>query len=105
MGCTYEKTTTCFSERLGTRADCRAAGSRADCLRVDRRDSDGCDQRDDSHSQFDFSAARRTDINDTIDLGFRTGFFNLSDRAQFSPPNTQPGAAQFGQVTAQYNQP
>jgi hypothetical protein len=24
---------------------------------------------------------------------------------QFSPPNTQPGAAQFGQVTAQYNQP
>jgi hypothetical protein len=24
---------------------------------------------------------------------------------QFSPPNTQPGAAQFGQVTAQNNQP
>jgi hypothetical protein len=56
-------------------------------------------------NNFDFSIAKRTDITERVGLEFRTEFFNLFNRVQFSPPNTQPGAAQFGQVTAQYNQP
>ncbi len=56
-------------------------------------------------NNFDFSIAKRTEITETVGLEFRTEFFNLFNRVQFSPPNTQTGAAQFGQVTAQYNQP
>ena len=56
-------------------------------------------------NNFDLSISKRTEITERMGLEFRTEFFNLFNRVQFSPPNTQPGAAQFGQVTAQYNQP
>ncbi|HXA53126.1 MAG TPA: TonB-dependent receptor [Candidatus Acidoferrum sp.] len=56
-------------------------------------------------NNFDFSVSKRTDITERMGLEFRAEFFNLFNRVQFAPPNTQPGAAQFGQVTAQYNQP
>lgn len=54
---------------------------------------------------FDFSVSKRTAITERVKTEFRAEFFNIFNRKQFSPPNTQPGAAQFGQVTAQYNQP
>ncbi len=56
-------------------------------------------------NNFDFSASKNTRIAEKFTLEFRSEFFNLFNRVQFSPPNTQPGAAQFGQVTAQYNLP
>jgi hypothetical protein len=56
-------------------------------------------------NNFDFAATKNTRITEKVTIEFRSEFFNLFNRVQFSPPNTQPGAAQFGQVTAQYNQP
>jgi hypothetical protein len=44
-------------------------------------------------------------LTERVGLAFRAEFFNVFNRVQFSPPNTQPGNATFGQVTAQYNQP
>jgi hypothetical protein len=56
-------------------------------------------------NNFDFAATKNTKVTEKFTLEFRSEFFNLFNRVQFSPPNTQPGAAQFGQATAQYNQP
>ncbi len=56
-------------------------------------------------ANYDFSINKRTAITERFKLEFRSEFFNLFNRKQLSPPNTQVGAGQFGQVTAQYNQP
>jgi len=56
-------------------------------------------------ANYDFAISERTAITETVSLAFRTEFYNIFNRVQFSPPNTQSGAATFGQVTAQYNQP
>ena len=56
-------------------------------------------------ANYDFSLSKATSITERISLSFRAEAFNLFNRVQFSPPNTQPGSATFGQVTAQYNQP
>ena len=56
-------------------------------------------------ANYDFSVSKKTAITERINLSFRAEFFNVFNRVQFSPPNTQPGSATFGQVTAQYNQP
>jgi hypothetical protein len=56
-------------------------------------------------ANFDFAVSKNTNITERVALEFRGEFFNLFNHVQFSPPNTQPGAAQFGQVIAQYNQP
>jgi hypothetical protein len=53
---------------------------------------------------YDFAISKRTAITERIGLAFRAEFFNIFNRVQFSPPNTQPGSSTFGQVTAQYNQ-
>ncbi len=56
-------------------------------------------------ANYDFSVSKKTTITERVNLAFRAEFFNIFNRVQFSPPNTQPGSATFGQVTAQYNQP
>ena len=56
-------------------------------------------------ANYDFSATKKWTIAERVSLAFRAEFFNIFNRVQFSPPNTQPGSATFGQVTAQYNQP
>jgi hypothetical protein len=61
--------------------------------------------RADGVKNFDFSISKRTAITEQVSLAFRAEFYNIFNRVQFSPPNTQPGSATFGQVTAQYNQP
>ena len=38
-------------------------------------------------------------------LRFETEFFNIANRTQFAPPNTQFGNPSFGIVTAVRNQP
>ncbi|HUK18274.1 MAG TPA: hypothetical protein VLW65_17740, partial [Bryobacteraceae bacterium] len=61
--------------------------------------------RADGVKNFDFALSKRTTITERVSLAFRAEFYNIFNRVQFSPPNTQPGSATFGQVTAQYNQP
>ena len=56
-------------------------------------------------ANYDFAISKTTAITERFNLAFRAEAFNIFNRVQFSPPNTQPGAATFGQVTAQYNQP
>jgi hypothetical protein len=56
-------------------------------------------------ANYDFSINKRTTITERFKLEFRSEFFNLFNRKQLSPPNTQVGAGQFGQITSQYNQP
>jgi hypothetical protein len=56
-------------------------------------------------TNFDFSISKRTPITERVSLAFRAEAYNIFNRVQFSPPNTQPGSSTFGQVTAQYNQP
>ena len=55
-------------------------------------------------NNFDFAISKKTSITERSSIEFRAECFNIFNRVQFSPPNTQLGAAQFGQVTAQYNQ-
>jgi len=54
---------------------------------------------------FDFAVSKNTHVTERVAVEFRSEFFNLFNHVQFAPPNTQLGSAQFGQVTAQYNQP
>ena len=56
-------------------------------------------------ANYDFAISKRTPITERASLAFRAEFYNIFNRVQFSPPNTQPGSSTFGQVTAQYNQP
>ncbi len=54
---------------------------------------------------LDFSLHKNTRIAEKLNLQFRAEFFNLMNHPQFAPPNANLGAAQFGTVTAQANQP
>jgi hypothetical protein len=56
-------------------------------------------------ANFDFSLSKKTPITERVSLAFKAEAYNIFNRVQFSPPNTQPGSSTFGQVTAQYNQP
>jgi hypothetical protein len=56
-------------------------------------------------NNFDFVLLKNTQLTERLGLQFRAEAFNLFNRVQFSPPNTQYGSSSFGQVTAQYNQP
>ena len=55
--------------------------------------------------QTDLGASKVISLPEKWALEFRAEFYNIFNRVQFSPPNTQPGSSTFGQVTAQYNQP
>jgi hypothetical protein len=61
--------------------------------------------RSDGISGIDFSVVKNTQLYENVRLQFRTEFFNLANTVRFAPPNTSFGSAQFGQVTAQSNQP
>lgn len=56
-------------------------------------------------ANYDFAISKGTPITERVSMSFRAEFYNIFNRVQFSPPNTQPGSSTFGQVTAQYNQP
>lgn len=61
--------------------------------------------RSDVLNNMDFSVVKNTRLREGLSLQFRSEFFNLTNIARFAPPNTTFGSAQFGQVTAQQNQP
>jgi hypothetical protein len=61
--------------------------------------------RSDGISGIDFSVVKNTRLYESLALQFRTEFFNLTNTVRFAPPNTAFGAAAFGQVSAQSNQP
>ena len=44
-------------------------------------------------------------IHENLSFDFRVEAFNLFNRVQFGSPNTQFGNAQFGWITAQFNNP
>lgn len=61
--------------------------------------------RSDGISGIDFSVVKNTRLYENVRLQFRSEFFNLTNTVRFAPPNTSFGAAAFGQVTVQSNQP
>ena len=64
--------------------------------------------RSDGQKNFDFAAFKNTKFgpDERLGLEFRAEFFNLFNRTQFNPPNTNCcGGSTFGQVTGQYNLP
>ncbi len=56
-------------------------------------------------ANFDFTVSKQTPITESVKLEFRTEFFNLFNRVQFSDPGTSLGNPQFGIVSASMNQP
>jgi len=57
-------------------------------------------------ANWDFSAYKNFPISeDRARIQFRAEFFNIFNRVQFAPPNTQFGTRQFGVVSTQANQP
>ena len=59
-------------------------------------------------NNWNLAIAKRTSIGRGVDLTLRAEAFNLFNRVQFGPPNTQVTTAAnstFGQVTTQANQP
>jgi hypothetical protein len=57
---------------------------------------------------WNVAVAKTTRIRDRVNLTFRVEAFNLFNRVQFGPPNTQATTAAnstFGIVTTQVNQP
>lgn len=64
--------------------------------------------RNDGVKNFDFAAFKNTKFgpDERLGLEFRAEFFNLFNRVQFNPPNTNCcGGSSFGQVTSTYNLP
>jgi hypothetical protein len=59
-------------------------------------------------NNWNFAASKTTRMGDRMNLMIRVEAFNLFNRVQFGPPNTQASTAAtsiFGQVTTQANQP
>ena len=59
-------------------------------------------------NNWNLSVSKTTRIGDKVNLMLRIEAFNLFDRVQFGPPNTQATTAAtstFGTVTSQVNQP
>ena len=59
-------------------------------------------------NNWNMAISKTTRVGDKVNLMFRIEAFNLFNRVQFGPPNTQASTAAtsiFGQVTAQANQP
>jgi hypothetical protein len=61
--------------------------------------------RSDGMHQADITLNKFWPVHDQAKLQFRSEFFNLSNTPQFQPPNTTQGAAAFGTVSGQNNQP
>src|SRR5689334_19694626 len=56
-------------------------------------------------NNWDFAIFKNTVISERTALQFRAEVFNLSNRVQFSAPNTTAGSTTFGVVTGQANNP
>jgi hypothetical protein len=61
--------------------------------------------RSDGLKELDLTMNKTTTIKDRYKLQFRAECFNLTNTPQFAPPGTSLGAAGFGAVTAENNQP
>jgi Carboxypeptidase regulatory-like domain len=59
----------------------------------------------DSMSNFDFSMIKNIPLTERFQLQFRAEFFDLFNTPQFGPPATSYGAAGFGSVGSQINNP
>jgi hypothetical protein len=55
-------------------------------------------------NNFDFALFKKTRFgpDEKLSLDFRTEFFNIFNRTQFAPPNTQVGSSTFGVVSSTY---
>jgi hypothetical protein len=61
--------------------------------------------RSDKTANYDLSLHKNTNLTEKLVLQFRAEAFNLTNTPVFSPPNTTYGAAGFGTVGSQANQP
>jgi len=61
--------------------------------------------RSDGLKELDFTLSKIFAIHERLNLQFRAECFNLTNTPQFSPPATALGAAGFGAVSSQNNQP
>lgn len=61
--------------------------------------------RSDATQNIDLSFHKSTSLTERLSLQFRAEAFNLTNTPVFSPPNTTYGAAGFGSVNSQANQP
>ena len=61
--------------------------------------------RSDGLQELDLTLNKTTTIHERFKLQFRAECFNLTNTPQFAPPGTSLGAAGFGAVSAQNNQP
>lgn len=61
--------------------------------------------RSDATQNIDLSLHKNTSLTEKLTLQFRAEAFNLTNTPVFSPPNTTYGAAGFGTVGSQANQP
>jgi hypothetical protein len=56
-------------------------------------------------NNWDMSLFKQFPVHENMAFDFRIEAFNLFNRVQFGSPNTQLGNAQFGWITAQFNNP
>jgi hypothetical protein len=61
--------------------------------------------RQDGVHSADIALMKNFVVREPLKLQFRTEFFNMTNTAQFSAPNTSVGSSTFGQVTSQGNSP
>ena len=59
----------------------------------------------DGQKNVDFSVVKFFPIHESINLQFRSEFFNLFNRVQFGMPNTSVGSGSFGRIFSSYNIP
>ena len=56
-------------------------------------------------SNFDFAVFKKTNLTETMNIEFRTEFFNIFNHPQFGPPNGTLSSPNFGVVTNTINNP
>jgi hypothetical protein len=56
-------------------------------------------------ANWDFTLFKKTKLSERFGLEFRAEVFNMFNRVQFGPPGNAQGAATFGVISSQYNNP